>query len=295
MLNSDSRTVMVCVSPGEPCDAALEYAVAEARTRGSRIHLVTAMPSFFAGPTGADYIHLTESQLSRYGPDLFVECEDRIHKLSDGAVEVSTRILHQLVVPGLVAESENAALVVMQHHRMHHKHHLPAFSTTNGVAARAHAPVVAVPDDWHEADQHADVVAVGVEDAVSSGHVVRLAFEQARRLGAELHLVHAWFFSSAFDSDVFVGEVGIAQTAAVKKALSDDFTPIAEEFPEVTWRPVVSHGRAPDVLVAESELARLLVVGRHDPRTPLGSHLGPVTRPVLTHAACPVLVVDPRP
>ena len=55
------------------------------------------------------------------------------------------------------------------------------------------------------------------------------------------------------------------------------------------------HGRAPDVLVDESERARLLVVGRHDPVLPLGSHLGPITRTVLDHAACPVLVVDPRP
>ena len=39
----------------------------------------------------------------------------------------------------------------------------------------------------------------------------------------------------------------------------------------------------------------MLVVGRHDPVVPLGSHLGPVTRTVLNHAACPVLVIDPRP
>ncbi|CUR57263.1 putative UspA domain protein [metagenome] len=295
MLNTEPRNVMVCVTPGEDCDAALEYAVAQARLRECRIHLVTAIPAFFSGATGADYVHLTEGQLRRYGPDLFVDCEDKIRKLSDGTVDVSTRILHQLPVQGLVAESENAALVVLQHHRMHQRHHLPARSTTNGVAARAHAPVVAVPDDWHEADQHANLVAVAVEDAVSSAQVVRAAFEEARRLGAELHLVRAWFFSEAFDRDVFVGEAGVAQSAAVREELVRDFTPIAGDYPDVTWSPVVEHGRPADVLVAQSELARLLVVGRHDPVAPLGSHLGPVTRPVLTHAACPVLVIDPRP
>ena len=41
--------------------------------------------------------------------------------------------------------------------------------------------------------------------------------------------------------------------------------------------------------------AELVVVGRHDPRTPLGSHLGPVARAVLAGAGCPVLLANPRP
>lgn len=183
----------------------------------------------------------------------------------------------------------------MQHHRMHRKHHLPTLSVTNGVAARAHAPVVAVPDEWHEADEHPNVIAVGVEDAISSHQVLRAAFEEAQRIGAEVHLIRAWFFSAAFDNDVFEGEAGRAHNTAVKEEVQRAFAPAASEFPEVPYRVVAMHGPAADVLVAKSELARLLVVGRHDPAPPLGSHLGPVTRTVLNHAACPVLVIDPRP
>ena len=41
--------------------------------------------------------------------------------------------------------------------------------------------------------------------------------------------------------------------------------------------------------------SHLLVLGRHDPAIPIGSHLGPVARAVLRDAACPVLLADPRP
>ena len=74
-----------------------------------------------------------------------------------------------------------------------------------------------------------------------------------------------------------------------------DFEGVAARFPDVVYQVVAAHGRPADVLVAASESVRMVVVGRHDPVIPMGSHLGPVTRTVLNHAACPVLVVDPRP
>ena len=295
MLNIEPHKVMVCVSPGEDCEAALDFAVAQARSRECGIHLVMALRPIWVGPTDVADLRVVNGTFRKYGTDFLIECEHRVHKLSDGAVCVSTEIIHDAVVPALVAESKNAGLVVMQHHRMNHKHHLPTLSVTNGVAARACAPVVAVPDAWREADDHPAVIAVGVEDAISSQQVVRAAFEEAQRIGAEVHLVRAWFFSAAFDGDVFAGELGRVQNEAVKEEVRRAFGAIGGEFPDVKYRAVAVHGRAPDVLVAESELARLLVVGRHDPVVPWGSHLGPVTRTVLNHAACPVLVIDPRP
>jgi len=38
-----------------------------------------------------------------------------------------------------------------------------------------------------------------------------------------------------------------------------------------------------------------VVVGRHDPLVPSGSHLGPVARTLLRAARCPVLLVAPSP
>ena len=38
-----------------------------------------------------------------------------------------------------------------------------------------------------------------------------------------------------------------------------------------------------------------MVVGRHDTVMPVGSHMGPVARAVLSASACPVLLADPVP
>ena len=295
MLNIEPHKIVVCVSPGEDYQASVDFAIAQARSRGCDIHLAMALRPIVAGPT--DYVdwRVEDGALRKYGADFLIECEHKIRKLAGGDIAVSTEIIHDAVVPALVAESKNAGLMVLQHHRMHHKHHLPTRSVTNGVAARAYAPVVAIPDDWRESDEHPAVIAVGVEDGISSRKVAQAGFEEAQRIGAEVHLVRAWLFSEAFDSEVFVGEAARMHNAAVKEEVERGFAHLASDFPDVEYRVVVMHGQAPDVLVAKSEEAKMLVVGRHDPVVPFGSHLGPVTRTVLNHAACPVLVIDPRP
>ena len=67
---------------------------------------------------------------------------------------------------------------------------------------------------------------------------------------------------------------------------------------ETTHIPVeidARHAYPADALVEASRTSDLLVIGRHDPAVPLGSHLGPVARAVMREAACPVLLADPVP
>jgi nucleotide-binding universal stress UspA family protein len=288
------KNIQVCVSPGEDYEASLGFAIAEARRRGCGIHLTLVLRPIWVGPSEVTDLKMIDGEWRKYGTDFLMECEHRVQRLTDGAVPVSTEIIHGPVVPSLSDASANAALVVMQHHRMNRPLHIPSLSVTNGVAARAHAPLVAVPDTWRETDDHPGVVAVGVEDPVSSRVAAETAFKEAQRLGAAVHLVCAWFFSAAFDADVFRGEEGRIQTARVKEEIRSGFAPIVARFADVECKIVVIHGQPSDALVGYSEQVRLLVVGRHDPVLPLGSHLGPITRAVLNHAACPVLVVDPR-
>jgi len=294
MLDTSPKRIVVGVNSEKECQAAVDYAVAQARRRGCGVRLVFALPPIWLGAPGVIDLRVIDGELRKAGTTILMENERRVRH-ADPAVLVSTEIIHGPVVPSLVDESAEAGLVVLQHHRMNRGHHLPTLSVTNGVAGRAHAPVVAVPDTWREADDHPSVVAVGVEDAVSSHRVAEVAFEEAERLGAAVHLVRAWFFSAAFDADVFSGEAGRIQTENLEKEVRRYFSPLMDRFPDVECKVVVIHGRPADVLVARSQHVRLMVVGRHDPVVPLGSHLGPVTRAVLNHAASPVLVVDPRP
>ena len=294
MLDIEPHKVVVCVRPGDDYEASFHYAVARARRRKCGIHLVLAVRPLLVEPSGITDLRLVDGERRTYGVDFLLECEQRVKTLSNGEVQVTTEITHGTVVPALVEVSEHAAVVVMQHHRMERPARVPTLSVTNGVAAFAHAPVVAVPDAWREFESRPAVVAVGVEDAESSRTIVECAFEEAEDMGCSVRLVRAWFFSTAFDADVFEGQAALVQTAAVREQVSRDFASIREQHPDVPCETVAVHGRPADVLVEESRRVRLLVVGRHEPTLPLGSHLGPITRAVLGHAISPVLVVDPR-
>jgi nucleotide-binding universal stress UspA family protein len=293
MLDSDPPKVLVCVSPGEDCEASLEFAVAEARRRGCGIHLVLAARTLWVAAGDVTELRMVDGEWRKYGTDFLIDCEHRIKRAADEDVLVTTEITHGPVVPTLSEASGHAATVVMQHHRMGRPHHIPTLSVTNGVAARAEVPVVAVPDDWREQTERSDLVVVGVEDAVSSLRVAEWAFEEAARIGGRVRLVRAWFFSAAFDADVFAGQAGLVHAASVREEIQRDFADLIGRFPDVPCEVVAVHGPPADVLVAQSHDARRVVVGRHDPTVPFGSHLGPVTRAVLNHATCPVVVLDP--
>lgn len=294
MLPIEPKKILMCVSPGEDFGASLDYVVAEATRRGCGIHLALAVHPVWVGPSDVADLRLIDGEWRRYGTDFLIDCERQVTEAAGPDIAVSTEITHGPVVPTLVDVSQNAAIVVMQHHRMDRAHQVPTLSVTNGVAARAHAPVVAVPDGWREDAHRSLVIAVGVEHATSSAHVAQWAFEEAQRLGGSVRLVRGWFLSAAFDGDVFEGQAGLVQTAYVREEMRHEFAELMERFSDVPCEVVAVHGRAADVLVAQSHQVRRLVVGRHERTLPIGSHLGPVTRAVLNHSACPVVVVDPR-
>ncbi len=294
MLDIEPRKILVCVSPGEDCAASLDFAAAEARRRECGVHLALAVRPLWVGRGTVSDLTMIDDEWRKHGTDFLISCERTLSQRIGDDLPVSTEITHGVVVPALVDISEHAGLVVLQHHRMNRPHHVPALSVTNGVAARSHAPVAAIPDEWVESEREDDVVVVGVEDAETSHHVVVWALEEAERLGGSVRLVRAWYFSAAFDAEVFSGQAGLVQSAAVREEMQSDFGSLLDQYPAVRGEMVAVHGRPADVLVAESHSGRRVVVGRHEPRVPLGSHLGPVTRAVLARAACPVVVVDPR-
>jgi nucleotide-binding universal stress UspA family protein len=69
---------------------------------------------------------------------------------------------------------------------------------------------------------------------------------------------------------------------------------LAEDLSDVPVQVAAQRGYAADVLLDASRASDLLVMGRHDPLLPMGSHLGPIVRAVLREARCPVLLVDPE-
>lgn len=289
MRDNRPRNILVAVETAA-CDAALELAAVEARARRCGVHLAHVMHPVVAGSHGVDPLPLLVGDLNRLGHQVLDDAAAKLEHLliEDGDLPVSTELLHGAVVLTLVAESINACLVVVQHRGMGPEGATPVLSVTNGVAARAHAPVVAVPSLWCHDAGSAPVLSVGVEDRLASLEVVRVALQVAERDGARVRLVHAVRAAPSLDPEL-AGE----GAARLGEQLSAEFADLLAQQPRVAHDALVAKGSPAELLLQQAESSTMLVVGRRHPRLPVASHLGPVAKSVLRWSPVPVLVVDP--
>jgi nucleotide-binding universal stress UspA family protein len=118
---------------------------------------------------------------------------------------------------------------------------------------------------------------------------------EARGRGATLRVLHTWAFPGAYD-DIIVSRVEHDQwTERATKDIHEALAKLGDEASGLTVEVEARHAHPGDALIKAARRSDLLVVGRHDPLVPAGSHLGPVARAVLREATCPVLLADPRP
>lgn len=150
------------------------------------------------------------------------------------------------------------------------------------------------------AEAVAGAIVVGVDGSAASRAALRWAAEEARLRGAALVALHAW----AYVPPPPIGEPGMipipagdlagqleaermAAQAELEAALADAFP---EGVPDLV-EPRLVEGDAAEALEREGASADLLVVGSRG-RSGLASVLlGSVTRHVVDHAPCPVVVV----
>ena len=288
--------ILVGVAPRRGHDAALEYAAAEGARRGVDLHLVLVVHPHGPGPDGrVDGAPIGDEALDK-DVRLLVRCEERVAAWTDGMVAVTTEVAHGGVVHSLAAAARDAELVVLQHHLTSWPRHLPTRSVSNGVAARVGVPVVTVPDGWREWTPHGQPVAAAIENAALSWPVAEQALEHARRTGSAVLLTRAWSYADdlALDDPIFRTATVEDWEHHLRTSLESELADLTAAYPDVPSTIDVVHGQAAYVLTQATARSRLLVVGRHAPSLPAGSHLGPVTRAVLTHGRCPVVVVDTR-
>jgi nucleotide-binding universal stress UspA family protein len=141
-------------------------------------------------------------------------------------------------------------------------------------------------------------VTVGVDVPDQSRLVLEAAAVAARERDADLHVLHTWWLPSVYEQvlrergrEEAWQERARAEVQRVVDALSADPD---SALAEVSVRVDTRRAHAADALLAAAHDSDLVVVGRHDPLVPLGSHLGPIARAVLRDAECPVMLVDPR-
>ncbi|GAB3178741.1 universal stress protein [Streptomyces incanus] len=178
-------------------------------------------------------------------------------------------------------------------------------SNSLAAARDAECPVVVVPRPDRDTGTPAEasgagpgVVGVNVDSPDEA--TLAFAFREAALRGAGLRVLAAYPWP--LQTWMLPGEMPAPQIdqSAVEhetRILADGFlAPHRERHPEVTTEIRVLPGDAAGHLVAASEGAGLVVVGRHRRRLLAPARMmGSVTQAVLLHASSPVAVVPPAP
>ncbi|WP_189216239.1 MULTISPECIES: universal stress protein [Streptomyces] len=178
-------------------------------------------------------------------------------------------------------------------------------SSSMAAARDAECPVVVVPPpgrEVHEGPSPAPGprVVVGLHIDNPDGAPLAFAFAEAGRRGARVQVVAAypwplrgWTAPGDFSPPVIDPDAVARETRTLAERST---APHRERHPDVDVEFTVPAGDAAGHLVAASEDAELVVVGRHRRRLLAPARmLGSVTHAVLLHAASPVAVVPPTP
>lgn len=143
-------------------------------------------------------------------------------------------------------------------------------------------------------------IVVGVDGSEAAGAALRWALDEARLRSATVVAVHAWSFVPpqpigdpgmlAMPAGDLPGQLS-AEREAAQAGLDQALEELVGDATDVQVERKLVEGDAGDVLVAESQNASLVVVGSHGRSGFKAAILGSVSRHVVNHAACPVVVV----
>lgn len=300
MSESSTQPIIVGVSGTGDSEGALRFAVEEAVRQRCGVTIVHALTESLPPPAGKPHIrfgrHSEGSHEFVDGPEsaeayrLVTDTARRARAMSGGRVEVDTRIPVGRLARAIVSASENARLIVVQHHDIPVFERIFAHSTSVGVSARAHCPVVTVPPIWDPELSH-NRVTVGIESFDRSADVLRIAFESAERRRARLDVLHAWAVMRA-DVDIIADRSLAAEwQQRSERELAELLIPWQRQFPQVQVDQHIVQQGPVDVLLQHSKESDLLILGRFKAAIPVPLHLGSIARAMIRAALCPVEIV----
>lgn len=299
MSQPDPGPVVLAVGD-QPADAAMSFAVSEAQRLGCGLHVVHVVHSL---PQGPELVLVQSVDVEAVGRQSLRDTLERCRELAGEGTRVTGRLMIGTVVHELVAAVEDLdepRVVVLQHRDLSRVRRLVSRSTTRGLAARLRVPLVSVPAGWTGPPQTPGgaVVTAGVDSPERSDAVLVAAVGAARAHGARLELLHSWGLPGFYDDPALArthGEgVGRQEAQEIRERLDTLAGEGALDLDGVEVSVEAYEEPTAERLVDASRTSCLLVLGKHDPLVPMGSHLGPVTGAVLHEAACPVLLVEPH-
>lgn len=160
------------------------------------------------------------------------------------------------------------------------------------------APVAVVRPGADGRVPRVGAVVVGVDGSECSVDAVAWAFDEASRRRAPLVAVHSWtFYASSLaplPASLESQRDLAAQVVAERAVIAERLAGWQEKYPDVEVRRITKIGHPADELIDVARDAQLIVVGSrgHGERT--GAWFDSVTRTLIHHAQCPVLVARHR-
>jgi nucleotide-binding universal stress UspA family protein len=283
--------ILVAVGPDGLGDGTLNLAASEALRRGMGVELLHVIHAVVVRvPPRVDEETDVDRLVNKVGREVLSSAADRMRQRVGDRVAVDANLLYGPIGSTIGDRGSKGQLIVLERRDVGTLERVLTMSVSSRVAAHASVPVLVVPHSWSSERASRLPITVGVTSTDDIRSEVPQTLEFARATGRPLVVFHASWIAEPYQPAVFSDyspERWVADTRReFEPALADVVGPDDDVTLDVRWaRPV-------DALIDATRRSAQLVLGRRTATRPLAAHLGPVTRAVLHHAECPVLVVD---
>lgn len=135
-------------------------------------------------------------------------------------------------------------------------------------------------------------IVVGIDGSESARAALDWAWDEAKRWGAELEVVHAWSYPYAYGVEGAVVVPPQTLSADAAKLVDEEIAELrTRKGDSVRMSLVVEEGGAAHTLLDRGKDAAMIVVGARGHGGFLSLLVGSVADQVVHHAECPVVVV----
>lgn len=290
-----SPAVVVGYDGSEHASIAVDWAAAEAASRGLPLSLVAATTIPLEGMRFGGSV-LSPSAIDDLLERLQVATQARADesRMAHPGLEVEVKVALGSPASVLIEASANAALVVLGSRGMGGFRGLLVGSVGVQVASSAACPVVVIRK---LPDPAAHTIVVGVDGSDLSLAALDFAFDMADRRGWSVRAVHAWEVPTY---DVIAAPSGPPPfdveeyEAGEKRVFAESLAGQRERHPGVAVEEVVAKGPSARAILGASDDSALIVLGTRGRGEFLGALLGSVSQGVLHRAKVPVAVVGPE-
>ena len=290
--SSDSQTgdrLAVGVGDGgiDHYSAALSLAAQMSRQRDATITLVHGSLPRLSIATGGEAL---ERYLTR-GRQILDEARLALSTMVDPDTRISLAAMPRTGVDALLHESHSAASLIVQRRTVSAAYRAFTGATSHTVAAQAACPVIVVRHDQFESDSKRGVV-VGVSP--HAGHrALEIAVAEAVARKCPLTAVYVWNlqFSPTYGGQISPDDEEVEEAASwADSQLANAASEVVKKHPEVEIHARTVRGVIEVGLLRECENAELLVVERHRDAHRASIGLGTLTRHLIEHAPCPIMI-----